>query len=143
MRTDAPLALLLAVTPLASAAFAGVPEGVSAFVYSEHVIVRVPLPRSAPPLTPRWREGKGPRCIDLGAIAGAAISAPDSVDFVLKGGTRVRAKLDRECPALDYYSGFYLRSAGDARICADRDSVHARSGGACAIDRFRLLKPRR
>jgi len=111
---------------------------------SEHIILRVPLPRrrSPPPQTP-WRETHGPRCIDTDAIAGAAVTESASVDFVLRGGKRLRAKLDRDCPALNFYSGFYLVSIGDGRTCAERDSVHARSGGACEIERFRELKPQR
>jgi hypothetical protein len=134
--TGALVALLLA----GSAA----PAAGSATIVREHIVIRVPLPRRpvAPPVI-AWRESKGPRCILMGGVAGAAIAAPDSVDFVMRGGRRLRARLDRECPALDYYSGFYLVSTLDGRICADRDAVHARSGGACEIDRFRLLKPTR
>lgn len=143
MLTDALIALLLAAPAPATAP--GAPAIESGFLFSEHVVVRIPLPRrqmlpSQRP--PRWKESKGPRCINLPAIAGAAIDGPDSVDFVLKGGRRVRARLDHACPALDYYSGFYLVSPGDGRVCADRDSVHARSGGACEIERFRTLKQR-
>jgi len=47
------------------------------------------------------------------------------------------------CPALDFYSGFYLRPSADGQVCADRDTVHARSGGQCGIERFRTLVPRK
>ena len=87
-----------------------------------------------------WKESKGPRCIDMAAIAGAAIAAAERVDFVLRGGQRVRAQLDRACPALDFYSGFYLVGAADGRICADRDAIRTRAGGSCEIERFRTLK---
>ena len=119
---------------------------VTTFVQS--VIIRIPARRSAryrpsggPPPPPVFKEHKGPKCIDASAIGGAAITTPDSVDFILKGGKRVRAKLEAECPSLDYYSGFYVRAPQDGKICADRDSVHTRSGGDCQIDRFRALTP--
>ncbi|WP_019832840.1 hypothetical protein [Sphingomonas sp. PR090111-T3T-6A] len=117
---------------------------------TQSVIIRVPARRSHranrrahvdPPAMPVFRDRKGPRCIDAGAIAGAAIAAPDSVDFILRGGQRVRARLEDECPALDYYSGFYVKPAGDGKICANRDSIRTRSGGDCQVDRFRLLIP--
>lgn len=119
---------------------------------AESVVIRVPARRThrvrAPanqpdprPLPPVFRDRKGPRCIDAGAIAAAAVTAPDSVDFILKGGQRVRARLADECPALDYYSGFYVKPPRDQKICADRDSIHTRSGGDCQIDRFRTLIP--
>lgn len=143
MTITALMALLLAAGGTAERA----PPARAAAVMSEAIVVRVPLPRghgpapagAAPPA--RWREAKGPRCIVLAAVAGAAITAASQVDLVLRGGKRLRARLDRDCPALDYYSGFYLVSPGDGRICANRDSVHARSGGACAITRLRLLRP--
>jgi hypothetical protein len=117
---------------------------------TQSVIIRVPARRSrryapspdAPPRAlPVYRERKGPHCIDAAAIAGAAVISPDSVDFILKGGHRVRAKLADECPALDYYSGFYVKPPPDGQICADRDSIHTRSGGDCQVDRFRALTP--
>jgi hypothetical protein len=124
---------------------------VTGTVYAQTTIIRVPARRSSryrtaknaapPPAPPRFKEKRGPRCIDAAAIGGAAVSTPDSVDFILKGGQRVRAHLESECPALDYYSGFYVRPPQDGRICADRDSVHTRSGGDCQVDRFRLLTP--
>lgn len=119
---------------------------------SQSVIIRVPArrtnrsatPANRPdprPLPPVFRDRKGPHCIDAGAIAAAAVTAPDSVDFILKGGKRVRARLADECPALDYYSGFYVKPPHDQKICAGRDSIHTRSGGDCQIDRFRALTP--
>lgn len=108
----------------------------------ERVILRIRSGRA--PLaakTPQYREKKAPRCMVAATIAGAAVTQPDSVDFVLKGGERIRAVLDDDCPALDYYGGFYLRPTADRTICAGRDSVHARSGGECAIMRFRKLIP--
>lgn len=119
---------------------------VTTFVQS--VIIRIPARKSAryrpagdPPRPPLFKEHKGPKCIDASAIGGAAVTTPDSVDFILKGGKRVRAKLQDECPSLDYYSGFYVRAPQDGKICADRDSVHTRSGGDCQIDKFRALTP--
>jgi hypothetical protein len=111
----------------------------------EEVIVR--LPRRAPgvaPLTdPRngWIEHRGPHCIETSRLAGAALLGPDSVDLVLRDRTRIRARLERGCPALDYYRGFYVSSAGDGRICADRDVVRSRAGAACQIEAFRTLRP--
>lgn len=111
----------------------------------ERVIVRIRTPRAAtpPPATPRWKEKKGQHCMATDGIAAAAVAQGDSVDFVLKGGMRLRARLESNCPALDYYSGFYLAPTADGKICADRDSIHARSGGECGITHFRTLVPRR
>ncbi len=88
-----------------------------------------------------WKEHKGPSCIPVGAIRRALISGPAQVDFILGNGSRVRAKFDKDCPALDFYGNFYLQPQG-AQLCLDRDAIHSRMGGSCAIRRFRLLEPR-
>src|SRR6185369_16191289 len=56
----------------------------------------------------RWEEHGGPRCIAWAHIAGAGLLSQDSVDIVFRDATRVRARLERHCPALDYYNGFYM-----------------------------------
>ncbi len=53
----------------------------------------------------------------------------------------MRAVLEDQCPALDYYSGFYVVPPPDGKICADRDSIHTRSGADCEVDKFRALTP--
>lgn len=113
-------------------------------IIREQIIVRVPRLPSARdqtkadrPIT--WVEKKGPKCIALDSLAGALITQPRSVDLVLSGGARVRAQVDKRCPALDFYSGFYLKPTADGKICAGRDPVRTRAGRACEIDRFRTL----
>ena len=88
----------------------------------------------------RWEEHRGPRCIAWAQIAGSGLLSQDSVDLVFRDNTRVRARLERHCPALDYYNGFYMNATPDGLICADRDSIRARTGGQCQIDRFRSLR---
>ena len=140
----ASLALLLATSGTVGADdSAGIELAFADVTIRQRLIIRVPIPRPAPDPPRRWRERRGARCVDLDQVGGAAISAPDSVDIILRGGVRVRAELAAECPALDFYSGFYLVPTADGRICADRDSIHARSGGECQIERFRKLVPER
>ena len=67
-------------------------------------------------------------------------SGPSSIDFLLRDRTRVRAIMDDECPALDFYKGFYLQPDDD-RICAKRESIQSRIGGSCRIERFKTLIP--
>jgi len=110
----------------------------------QRVIVRI---QTAPmtPAPPRieWRERKGPKCVPMGAIQGAAVIAPGSVDLILRGGGRLRVRFSASCPALDYYSGFYIAPTADGMICSGRDSVRDRAGGECEITRFRELRPKR
>ena len=111
----------------------------------QHGVVRVP--RRGPPAgqggpsAVEWREGRGPRCVPAQAVIGASLLGRNSVDLVLRGNRRIRARLDRSCPGLDFYSGFYVPGTEDGLICADRDSIRSRMGGQCEIDQFRSLTP--
>jgi hypothetical protein len=110
----------------------------------QRVVIRVPAspamgPQRLPPRM-RWKEKRGPKCIPANGLAAAAVFKADTVDLMLRGGKRLRAQLDDECPALDFYSGFYIMPSGDGQVCAGRDMIHSRAGGKCGIDRFRTLQ---
>lgn len=107
----------------------------------ERVIIRVPAAAAPPKI--RWREKKGPKCMPMQSVAGAAILKAGRVDLIVRGGQRMRAELESGCTALDYYSGFYIMPPTDGQICAGRDTIHLRSGGECQIKRFRKLVPDR
>lgn len=109
-------------------------------VIEDEVIIRVPV--RPPTVRLEWKEHKGPKCIPTADIRGAFLSGNDHVDFLMSGHRRLRAKFDEDCPALDFYTGFYLTS-DDEKICARRDVIRSRSGGTCLIDRFRKLIPKR
>jgi hypothetical protein len=105
----------------------------------EQILIRVP-PRAVPPQPiVEWKEDKGPKCVGMSSIAGAGLVGQSSVDLILKDRSRVRAKLEKSCPALDYYYGFYIRPSSDGQICADRDAIRSRMGGQCEIEKFRSL----
>ncbi len=114
-------------------------QGVRRMVIRDELILRIPVrPRPSPAI--EWKERKGPKCIVASRIGGAMLSGPSSIDFIMRDRSRVRAQLDNECPALDFYGGFYLQP-DDERICAKRETVHRRDGGSCSIERFRSLVP--
>jgi len=125
------------------------PRGMGGTVtFHQQIIVRV-APAGAPPGTAgispmvRWEEHRGPRCIPARQILGATFISQDSVDLVFRDMTRIRARLEGRCPALDFYRGFYLSMPPDGQICADRDSIRSRTGGECQIERFRTLTAER
>jgi len=107
--------------------------------FHSRVVIRIDAARI--PLVTRWVEKKGPHCIQMADIQGSAVIVANSVDLALRGGDRTRMRFERSCPALDYYSGFYVVPNSDGKICAGRDTVRDRAGGECAIDKFRKLKP--
>jgi len=114
-------------------------------IHRQQIVIRAPAGlRPEPPLASpiRWEEHRGPRCIPWARIAGAVQLGQNSVDLLLRDRTRIRARLERRCPALDYYRGIYLPATADGLTCADRDSIRSRTGGECPIDQFRTLRAR-
>jgi hypothetical protein len=115
-------------------------------VRHRQIVIRVPSAFPQPPggeSLVKWREGRGPDCIAAGRVIGATLMRENSVDLILRDRSRVRLRLQRRCPALAYYRGFYVNATADGRICADRDSIRSRAGGECVIDAFRSLSPDR
>lgn len=109
-------------------------------VIQEQLIIGVPVrPRISRPI--EWEEKKGPKCLPTAGIAGAFLSSRKSVDFVMRDRRRVRAKMDGDCPALDYYGRLYLTPDGPM-LCAKRDMLHSRVGGSCRIEQFKMLVPK-
>jgi hypothetical protein len=111
----------------------------------QRVVVRVPIApaptvREAPA---RWVEKKGPKCLGLDNLAGFVVRGPQTVDMFLRGGQRVRTRLERQCTGVDLGYGFYVKPNADGRICSNRDTLHARTGGRCQVERFMALVPER
>lgn len=135
------LSLLPGLTGLAAFQAASDFPQVQQIVVEHEVIIRVPVRPPPPQPVVDWNEGGGgPKCIHQRFIAGALVSGPDRVDFVMRNNRRFRAKLGDNCPGLDFYSGFYLNPQDD-KICAGRDEIYSRVGGSCPIDEFRQLDP--
>ena len=134
------------------AALSGAPEEASPadpiqfaqVMIREQILIRVPSRfRQAQQMAEEqidWKEKKGPKCVPMKLISGATLLSENSVDLIFKDKSRVRAKLEQSCPALDYYYGFYIRPTKDGQICADRDTIRSRMGGQCGIDKFKLLR---
>ena len=101
---------------------------------------RVPVVRPHIAWTVRWVEKKGPKCIRGTSVVAAALADENSIDFLMRDRRRIRAKMDSDCPALDFYGGFYLQPEDD-RICARREEIRNRMGASCRIDRFRVMVP--
>lgn len=141
-----PLAMLMLALPVAATGQDGdTLDGVEVAQVSVHerIIIRVPRMSRAAPAPVEWKERKGPKCVAAADMAGALVSDRRNVDIVLSGNRRVRARLERGCGAMDFYSGFYLRPGEDGLVCADRDVIRMRSGGSCEISVFKRLETKR
>jgi len=138
---------LIALNPVATPilpASAPEPAGIelAQLTFRSHIVVRVQTSQLAMVPESSLREKKGPKCIAAADILAAAVLARSSVDLVLRGGYRMRARFSANCPGLDYYSGFYVAAGADGKFCADRDVIRDRAGGECEIDKFRQLVAR-
>lgn len=133
------------IVPLLLGIFAAQPEtvgqSVTRLMVQDEVILRIPV--QPHPLFPEfeWVEKKGPKCVPVAAIRRALLSGSEQVDFILDNRARIRAQFNENCPALDFYTGFYLQLEDD-RLCAHRDAVHSRIGSSCTIERFKQLVPK-
>ena len=107
----------------------------------QQLLLRVPVRPRRPVQRFNWVEGQRFKCVHTNAIRGALLSGADQVDLLLPGRQRMRASFGGNCPALDFYAGFYLKT-DDHRVCAGRDFVHSRMGGSCRIEGFRRLVPK-
>lgn len=145
-----PLLVMLALVPTASADVPFERVELAQMTIHQRIVIRIPrvlgghpMQRTLPDRAVRWAEKRGPKCVSADMLEGAIITGPDSVDLMIADGSRLRAELDDRCPALDFYSGLYLKQTSDGMICADRDSIRARSGSVCRIDGFKRLEARR
>lgn len=139
-------ALLLAFAGAAAPSAGEAQTQYGQVVIHERIMIRVTGAARADGPAPqaqilRWKEKKGPKCVAMRTIAGAALIGQNSVDLILRDRSRIRAKLESSCPALDYYHGFYVTPTADGQICADRDPIRSRMGGECEIDKFKTLEP--
>ena len=115
----------------------------------KRVIIRVPRRRPAAtvPLAdirresvpPTYKEKKIGKCLPMNDILGVQMFGGRELDLLTRDRKRIRARLEKNCQARSFYSGFYMEKSGDGRICANRDILHSRSGSKCEIDRFREL----
>ena len=102
-------------------------------------VIHVPIAQRRRPRF-EWVERKGPKCVPVAMIAGAAMATPSTIDILLRDRRRLRARLDSDCAGLDFYGGFYVEPR-DGAVCARRDEIRSRAGSTCRIDRFRSLHP--
>lgn len=142
MRPPGPLSIL----PIALAALAALGMGTAAAQTVGSVRVQArSVVRIAPPRFPRepgeakWKERKAAKCQPLRSVAAALGTGDRHMDVLLRDGTRMRARFAKGCRGQDFYAGFYAEPAADGLLCAGRDTVRARSGMSCRIERFRRL----
>jgi hypothetical protein len=140
---SAALLMLAALSGVPDAPNAAQPMQFAQLTVRQQILVRVPVrlrPERKADAQMEWKESKGPKCVAARSIAGATALRHKSFDLILRDKSRIRARLDRSCPALDYYYGFYITPDADGQICADRDAIRSRVGGECEIDAFRKLR---
>jgi hypothetical protein len=133
------VSLLPALIGLTAADQTVFPQVRTTFVQNEFV-TRVPVRPPSMPSRFVWSEVRGPKCIASHLVRGALLSGREHVDFVMSSNRRFRAKFDSDCPALDFYEGFYVNSP-NRMICAGRDEIRSRMGGSCSIESFSHLVP--
>ncbi|MBY8829527.1 hypothetical protein [Hephaestia mangrovi] len=141
----AAMLLLLAAAPAPAVG----PGFEGQMLFHQHIVIRIPRMPAPEPMTPpepplppvEFHEESGPQCVASDDLIAATIPTNDRVDVMMRGGERLRIRLDKKCRTLDYYTGFYVTAGHDGRVCAKRDSIRTRSGDECGIAKFRRLVP--
>jgi hypothetical protein len=79
------------------------PQQGTVTVRHRQIVIRVPGAAQAEGASSlmKWRESRGPSCIAATRLLGATHLSQNSVDLILRDNTRVRARLQRRCRALD------------------------------------------
>src|SRR5688572_8494603 len=71
------------------------PQVVRRVMVQDEVIISIPVrPRPKRPQSIEWKEEKGPKCVRSARIAGAMLSGPSTIDFLLRDRTRIRAVME-------------------------------------------------
>ena len=81
------------------------------------------------------------KCIPARSIAGVQTASSRDLVLYLTDRRMIRAQLRKSCNARDFYLGFMIEPNADGNLCADRDTLRARTGATCKIDAIRQLVP--
>ncbi|MGL5838369.1 MAG: hypothetical protein ACRCY3_07710 [Sphingorhabdus sp.] len=88
-----------------------------------------------------YNEKKMGKCLMMDRIVASRPGPKNTLELVTRDRQLIRAYLGDGCLAREFYAGAYAEKSSDAKLCVDRDLLHARTGAKCEIDRFRLLVP--
>lgn len=79
-------------------------------------------------------------CLGLDTIKSATVVNDRSIRFLLHSGETVQMQLHDRCPGLTYDDAFYYEVTPTRQICERFDSILARSGSRCMIERIATVK---
>ena len=78
-------------------------------------------------------------CVPIDSIAGVRPAEGNTLLLFMRDNRVLRAELNRQCNAQDFYPGFYLERSEDGRLCQSRDWLQSRAGANCQITSFNRL----
>lgn len=95
------------------------------------------LPRR--PLRTAYEEVEHGNCVPVSEIVGVQPVQEDRLLLFTRDRQVLSAQLERSCSARAFYSGFYIESNQDGRLCVSRDRLHSREGTTCEVATLRRL----
>jgi hypothetical protein len=113
----------------------------------QRVIIRIPS-RVVTPVgangsakSAQYKEAKIGKCLMMDRLVASRPGPKNSLELATRDGIVIRAYLEDDCLAREFYAGAYMERPVDGKLCVKRDFVHARTGAKCEINKFRLLQP--
>lgn len=95
------------------------------------------LPRR--PMTRSYEEAPHGNCVPVESIVGVQPARDNRLLLFTRDRNILTAALERNCSARAFYSGFYVESNADSRLCVARDQLHSRAGTSCGVTDFTRL----
>ena len=135
------------------------PETARQMRIERRVIVRIapfPAPRrgsaifdealaASPPVAAnppvRFEERRAVKCVPIRDITGVRQASDNRLVLFLHKSSPLSARLEKNCRARDFYSGFYVEDSEDGMLCTGRDTLHSRAGANCSLSRLYRLAP--
>ncbi len=78
-------------------------------------------------------------CVPVSGIAAVQADRGNRLLLFMRDRSLVAADLEKSCSSRHFYSGFYIESNDDGRLCIERDMLQSRSGAKCSVAEMNRL----
>ncbi len=87
----------------------------------------------------RYKERKANDCVPVKRISSVQTGSGNRLILFMEDAQVMSINLEKACRARDFYAGFYVDKNEDGKMCVSRDTLQARNGAKCSIERMMQL----